>query len=29
MGVSLEMQPWVCLNHRTVEQELEAKPKRP
>lgn len=29
LGVSLEMRPWVCLNHPTVEQELEAKPKRP
>lgn len=26
---SLEMRPWVCLNPPTVEQELEAKPKRP
>ncbi len=29
LGVSLEMRPWVCLNPPTVEQELEAKPKRP
>lgn len=28
-GVSLEMQPWVCVNPQTAEEELEPKPKRP